>query len=161
MFSIITWLARICNTFLRRSPEEQEAIDRICPKCGCLKSHGHGEYPRKSFAGVASSLPLIEMIGVPRYRCVQCKKTFSRLPFGLLPRKLIPLSFALILAISKRSQQGLADLWNVASSSLRRWRQIGLHLLKKLPDIADQDHIEWTKLVPLLSLLLSQGKTPP
>lgn len=57
-----------------------------CPHCGLGKLWRHGCYQRKVERGVGLIAPR-DPVPVPRFRCVGCKRTCSRLPACIAPRR--------------------------------------------------------------------------
>lgn len=104
-----------------------------CRVCGGGAFHHHGTYPR----WVVMALSLApERVKVPRYLCLDCERTTSVLPWGLVSYRLLSLSI-LMVHLYDREQQRYRDLlaayrrrWEKGYGAL--WRGIG-NVLGRLP----------------------------
>ena len=57
-----------------------------CPHCGKAGVHCHGHYERNAPRGEGMSI-LLEMLFITRFYCPACRRTCSRLPCCLSPRR--------------------------------------------------------------------------
>lgn len=119
-------------------------IYRHCPVCDGHGAYRHGVYRR--------TLPdsAIQKVRVPRFLCLNCRKTFSCLPFCLVRRLGISLSDLLRCAASKEPWAALEETLMVARSTLWRWRRIGKKLLVIMPELlafADDSWIEAAHMI--------------
>jgi DNA-directed RNA polymerase subunit N (RpoN/RPB10) len=57
-----------------------------CPHCGKAGVHCHGHYERNAPRGEGVAL-LLETLLIPRFYCPTCRRTCSRLPGCLSPRR--------------------------------------------------------------------------
>ena len=71
----------ILNTNYTSSDTQKTDNLTICPQCGG-KVHGHGARPRQ-----ATTNGVKNWCQVQRFLCPRCKKTFTRLPYFLVPFK--------------------------------------------------------------------------
>jgi transposase-like protein len=138
---------RLCSGFV---------IYRHCPVCNGYGAYKHGFYRR--------ALPdsAVQKVSVPRLLCLNCRKTFSCLPFCLVRRLGISLSDLLRCAASTEPWTTLEETLMIARSTLWRWRRIGKKLLAVMPELlalADDSWIEAAHMIsriqypPLLSKL--------
>jgi Domain of unknown function (DUF6431) len=92
-----------------------------CPHCGFGGLWGHGFYDRKADR---SSQAELNPIPVPRFRCLACSRTCSRLPLCICPRRwygwaLQQLGLSLLLfGVSLRRTAAVTGL---ARHTVRRW----------------------------------------
>jgi len=94
-----------------------------CVYCGYHKVHRHGTRPRQSDrrnVGAQSLNPVL----IQRYRCADCRRTFSRLPICIPPRRWYDWERQQnVLAdhIEGKSYRRIAQLFKVARSTVSRW----------------------------------------
>jgi len=98
---------------------------KFCPHCGYGKLWHHGCYERKadreSF-GPKSLNP----VPIPRYRCLGCGRTCSRLPECIAPRRWFPWLIqqaVLGLWLLGFSVRKSAHQYGISRKTVRRWRQ--------------------------------------
>ena len=121
---------------LAGSKSDEDLRPAQCRGCGCLKLHCHGTYERGMIWELCLSL---EVVSVQRYLCVDCHKTTSVLPWGLLAYRVLSL-FAVMQSLYDEQEQRYRDL---LYSYRRRWgkwygklrRGIG-NVFGQLPDDA-------------------------
>ena len=58
---------------------------RCCPHCGLKILWQHGRYSRKADRRITR--PLLDPVPICRYRCAGCRRTCSRLPECIAPRR--------------------------------------------------------------------------
>lgn len=102
---------------LSRCKADDDLRPLHCRVCGCLKLHRHGTYDR----GVKWTLDFVMAVSVKvrRYLCVNCSKTMSVLPFGLLAYRILSL-FAVTQSLYDKQEQRNRDLLYCYR---RRWEQ--------------------------------------
>ena len=71
----------------RRLRDDPDAYrPECCPKCAKAGLHHHGHYERKTPRGEGMAFSLGPVL-IPRFYCPQCRRTCSRLPECLSPRR--------------------------------------------------------------------------
>lgn len=96
-----------------------------CPKCAYGKLWCHGCYGRKAdrHSPVSASL---NPIPIPRYLCLGCHRTCSRLPECLSPRRWYDWMMqqaVILLLLSGRSLRGCTRQCGLDRHTMRRWWQ--------------------------------------
>jgi hypothetical protein len=86
-----------------------------CRKCGSRVLHRHGTYERWVVLALNVSCERIE---VDRYLCVDCRRTTSVLPWGLISYRLLSI-FILIESLFDLAEQRYRDL---LEAYRRRWK---------------------------------------
>jgi len=126
-------------------------IYRHCPVCNGHGAYRHGVY-RRTLPGSA-----VQKVGVPRFLCLNCRKTFSCLPFCLVRRLGISLSDLLRCAASKDPWAVLEETLMIARSTLWRWRRIGKKLLSVMSELLALADDSWVEA----SHIISRIQYPP
>jgi transposase-like protein len=112
-----------------------------CPHCGFAGLWGHGHYERKADRDTGK----LNLIPVPRFRCRSCRRTCSRLPSCLPPRRWYHWSVqqaVLLCLLSGASLRKCANTLGPARSTMRRWWQwlqqrhepLAFHLRSRWPE---------------------------
>lgn len=116
-----------------------------CPSCGMAGSlWGHGSYDRKANRARVSGPP--GFIPIPRFYCKQCKRTCSRLPECLPPRRwylwTIQQQLLVYLLSGLSLKQASARIGIGRSTGRRWWRWLkrradlfGFYLKDRFPDL--------------------------
>lgn len=127
---------RLCSNFV---------IYRHCPACNGLGAYRHGVYRR--------TLPdsAVQKVRVPRYLCLNCRKTFSCLPFCLVRRLGISLIDLLRCAASKDPWSALEATLMIARSTLWRWRRTGKKLLLIMSELLPLASDSWVEASNMIS----------
>ena len=106
---------------LRENPEVYRP--HSCPDCGFGKLWVHGNYDRKADRiGVGEES--LNPIPIPRYRCVDCKVTCSRVPECIAPKRWYnwAVQAVCLLAVMRGTQpEGNASLRKPARRTIGRW----------------------------------------
>lgn len=115
-----------------------------CPSCGLAgKIHGHGVYFRKANRSRDPDVP--SLVPIPRFLCAGCKRSCSRLPECLPPRRwyqwVIQQALLTVLLLGD-SLRKAASLTDVARQTGRRWwnwlkdrsNLFALYLKDRFPD---------------------------
>lgn len=92
-----------------------------CPHCGCGCLWGHGCYDRKADRSAAGQL---NPVSVPRFRCPSCRRTCSRLPLCICPRRWYGWALqqqVLQLLIAGASLRRAAAIFALGYHTVRRW----------------------------------------
>lgn len=96
-----------------------------CPHCCFGKLWNHGCYERKADRE-SSGLKSLNPVAIPRYRCLGCRKTCSRLPECIAPRRwyswLIQ-HLVIGLWLSGFSIRKSAQQCGLCRKTVRRWRR--------------------------------------
>lgn len=95
-----------------------------CPYCGFTKLWGHGRYERKGNRHSIRSGSLDPVL-VPRYLCLGCRHTCSRLPECVPPRRWYSWTFqqlVLLTLLSGRSLNKSSTQFDLDRHTVRRWR---------------------------------------
>ena len=115
-----------------------------CPRCGFGRLWRHGRYQRKGDRRSQAAAPR-QLTPVLRFCCVDCRRTCSRLPCCLPPRRwydwALQQSALLALLLGNSVRQCSAAL-GPARSTLRRWRdwlqtrhdEFAFHLRSRFPE---------------------------
>lgn len=127
---------------------------RKCALCNRFGAHAHGDYPR--YPPVGTCIRSVDMILVPRFLCLRCRKTFSLLPFFLVRRIAMPLPMLLFIARTNRTWDWLLDELGISRNTLWAWIRLGRALLEKIPEILGLPHVTWA----ILSLHISRWQYP-
>jgi len=92
-----------------------------CAHCGCGCLWGHGCYHRKADrSGDAELNP----VPIPRFRCPSCRRTCSRLPLAICPRRWYGWALqqqVLLLLIAGASLRRTAAVFALGYHTVRRW----------------------------------------
>jgi len=107
----------------------------------------------------ATTLPdsAVQKVRVPRFLCLNCRKTFSCLPFCLVRRLGISLSDLIQCAASTEPWAALEETLMIARSTLWRWRRIGKKLLALMPELLALAGNSWLEA----SHMISRIQYPP
>jgi Domain of unknown function (DUF6431) len=95
----------------------------FCPHCSFGKLWCHGCYERKADRQAPASKSL-NPIPIPRFICFGCRRTCSRLPECIAPRRWYDWAFqqvVLLLLLSGCSLCGCSRLCNLDRRTIRRW----------------------------------------
>ena len=116
-----------------------------CPSCGLAgKIHGHGVYFRKANRQRDPDVP--SLVPIPRFLCAGCKRSCSRLPECLPPRRwyqwVIQQALLTVLILGDSLRQA-AHLVAVARQTGRRWwnwlkdrsNLFAFHFKEQFPDL--------------------------
>ena len=133
-------------------------IYRHCPVCKGSGAHRHGVYRR--------TLPVsvVQKVAVPRFLCLNCRKTFSCLPFCLVRRIGISLTDLLRCAASSDPWSVLEEMLMIARSTLWRWRRTGkkiLAVISELLALAGDSWVEASHIISRIQYPPSVLKTHP
>lgn len=126
-------------------------IYRHCPVCDGHGTHRPGVY-RLTLPDSA-----VQKVRVPRFLCLNCRKTFSCLPFCLVRRLGISLSDLIRCAASTEPWAALEETLMIARSTLWRWRHIGKKLLALMPELLALASNSWVEA----SHMISRIQYPP
>lgn len=126
-------------------------IYRHCPVCNRYGAHRHGVYRR--------TLPVsaVQKVSVPRFLCLNCRKTFSCLPFCLVRRIGISLTDLFRCAASTEPWTVLEETLMIARSTLWRWRRAGKKILAVISEILVLAGDSWVEA----SHIISRIQYPP
>ncbi|HTR10271.1 MAG TPA: DUF6431 domain-containing protein [Paraburkholderia sp.] len=94
-----------------------------CPHCGFGCLWGHGCYDRKADRGADGDL---NPLPIPRFRCPSCRRTCSRLPLCICPRRWYGWALqqqVLLLLIAGASLRRTAAIFALGHHTVRRWWQ--------------------------------------
>ena len=97
----------------------------VCPHCGLGKLWRHGCYPRKVERDVRTNAAR-DPVMIPRFRCADCRRTCSRLPVCIAPRRWYDwgVQQALLYALAGgASLHAAARSCAVDRHTARRWRE--------------------------------------
>ena len=126
-------------------------IYRHCPVCDGRGAYRHGVYRR--------TLPdsAVQKVSVPRLLCLNCRRTFSCLPFCLVRRLGISLPDLIRCAASQEPWSALEEILMIARSTLWRWRRLGRKLLVIMPELLALASGSWVEA----SHMISRIQYPP
>jgi transposase-like protein len=141
MLRIVSAIASLQEHLMRLAATPQAYRPERCPQCGRAGLWGHGHYDRKADRDTGKLNP----IPVPRFRCRGCRRTCSRLPSCLPPRRwyLWRVQQAVLLCLlSGASLRKCANAPGPARSTMRRWwqwlqqrhEQLAFHLRSHWPE---------------------------
>lgn len=137
---------------------------QACPHCDYSRLWNHGCYYRKADrSGLGQSLNPVPVL---RYQCASCKKTCSRLPACIAPRRWYDWAMqqiVLMLILTGCCVQGCADFSGCARSTVRRWSNwlgrraelFAFHLRSRFAELgrSPQGEAFWQHLLPDMGLM--------
>ncbi|MBK9440645.1 MAG: hypothetical protein IPN53_04730 [Comamonadaceae bacterium] len=137
---------------------------QACPHCEYSRLWNHGCYYRKADrSGLGQSLNPVPVL---RYLCASCKKTCSRLPACIAPRRWYDWAMqqiVLMLMLTGCCVQGCADFSGRARSTVRRWsgwltergELFAFHLRSRFAELGrtPQGEAFWHHLLPDMGLM--------
>lgn len=85
MHRIVAGITTLAQHLEVLSSQPETYRPRCCPHCGLKILWQHGRYSRKADRRVTR--PLLNPVPICRYRCAGCRRTCSRLPECIAPRR--------------------------------------------------------------------------
>ena len=141
---IISLLKNMCKKESSEKVSNTDLNQRICLFCQKCIGQKHGTYSRHPPIGLSTGVSARQLI--QRYFCPACERTFSRLPFCWLPRMGILLISLLIPVLAGASINGLLVEWDVARSTVQRWRLRAQRVIRDLAILLENPKVGWAEI---------------
>lgn len=123
----------------------------VCFLCHDEHVHAHGSYLRNAPDGHCGADH--DLVEIPRFLCLKCRRTFSLLPWFLIRRIRAPLPLLLIIVQTKRTWEKLFENLEIAWNTLWSWKKKGKALLVQIPSLLETAGNSWTDFSMHLSRL--------
>lgn len=133
-----------------------------CPYCGSGGLWGHGFYGRKADHSSGAEL---NPVPVPRFRCLSCNRTCSRLPLCICPRRWYAWALqqlVLSLMLFGLSLRCAAAVTGLSRHTVRRWwawlrertEDFAFHLRSRFPELGRTEGVAtfWRACLSLMPL---------
>lgn len=140
-----------------------------CPHCGKAGSWSHGHYWRKA-DWIGTDGKYLEPIPIPRFYCPHCRRTCSRLPACIAPRRWYPWVLqqaVLVLLLAGHSIRAVSRQQRASRHTVSRWwrclktrhLEYTFHLRSRFPFLGRHASVNafWSACFDRISLTEAMG----
>jgi transposase-like protein len=124
MHRIVASVTRLAQHLTLLVVDPERFRPAACPHCGIARPCRHGYYYRKAVHGRAPDSACAR-VPIPRFRCAGCKRTCSRLPACIAPRRWYDWLMQQVMLLRLSTGEPLAAACaygKIDRHTVRRWR---------------------------------------
>lgn len=144
MLRIVATITSLAQHLLRLVSDRARYRPSCCPHCGCRRLWRHGCYTRKADRRPQDGRSL-NPVPIPRFCCARCRRTCSRVPECIAPRRWYDWTVqqrVLRVRLEQGSVHAAARAGQVDRRTARRWgawlaaraEVFAFHLRSRFPD---------------------------